>query len=55
MSVSVVDLDTLELHGCWKSVSDAMVAKEILEGNSVASEPDLFARCTVSLPPTLAW
>lgn len=56
LPVSVVDSETGEVKGFFKSVVDAHKARATMENNNLTvTQPDLFARCMVSLPPTLAW
>ena len=53
--VSVVDEDTGEVKGCFKTVGEAEKAKSMVDGSDMSTEPDLFARCMVTLPRTITW
>lgn len=46
MPVGVLDQDTLQLVGCFKTVLDAQKAKAMTEGKDLTTDPALFARGT---------
>jgi hypothetical protein len=53
--VSLIDDDSGEVIGRFKTVVDASRARAVMLGDDPIIDPDLFARTVVSLPPTIAW